>query len=117
MKNRILQLALWQEAERYSNITLLCPNSLSNMKYLDNKWQVTLADGQEITTQLVVGADGANSQVRQMAGIGSNGWQYRQSCMLITVKTQLPPEKRYMATLFTLQGHGLICLCLIIGLA
>lgn len=93
VENRILQLALWQEAERYSNITLLCPNSLSKMTYLDDKWKVTLSDGSEVTINLVVGADGANSQVRQFAGIGSNGWQYRQSCMLITVKTELPPEK------------------------
>lgn len=93
VENRILQLALWKEIEKNSNITLLCPNSLSNMSYSDNQWNMTLSDGRNISTQLVVGADGANSQVRQLAGIGSNGWQYRQSCMLITVKTELPPEK------------------------
>lgn len=93
VENRVLQLALWQQAENYPNITFLCPNSLSKMTYLDDKWIVVLSDGSEVTCKLVVGADGANSQVRQFAGIGSNGWQYRQSCMLITVKTKLPPEK------------------------
>ncbi|EHC73444.1 Putative 2-octaprenyl-3-methyl-6-methoxy-1,4-benzoquinol hydroxylase, partial [Salmonella enterica subsp. enterica serovar Minnesota str. A4-603] len=36
-------------------------------------------------------ADGANSQVRQMAGIGIHAWQYAQSCMLITVKCENAP--------------------------
>jgi 2-octaprenyl-3-methyl-6-methoxy-1,4-benzoquinol hydroxylase len=34
----------------------------------------------------VVGADGASSQVRQLAGIGIHAWQYQQSCMLISVQ-------------------------------
>lgn len=41
--------------------------------------------------KLVVGADGANSQVRQMAGIGIHAWQYQQSCMLITVQSESAP--------------------------
>ncbi len=41
-----------------------------------------------------MGADGANSQVRKMAGIGNRGWQYRQSCMLITIQTQQPQQDK-----------------------
>ncbi|AOM42852.1 3-demethoxyubiquinol 3-hydroxylase [Xenorhabdus hominickii] len=89
-ENRILQLALWQEFERYPNLTLLCPAVLKSMeRQHDHKaWQIILADGAELNARLIIGADGACSQVRQLAGIGSNGWQYRQSCMLITVKTE-----------------------------
>lgn len=35
----------------------------------------------------MVGADGANSQVRQWAGIGISGWDYAQSAMLINIQT------------------------------
>ncbi len=90
VENRILQLALWQEFQRYPNLTLFCPAELKSMQRHDSHktWQLELTDGTELNTRLIIGADGARSQVRQLAGIGSRGWQYRQSCMLITVKTE-----------------------------
>ncbi|MCS5946144.1 FAD-dependent monooxygenase [Klebsiella variicola subsp. variicola] len=45
-----------------------------------------LREGEAIHARLVIGADGANSQVREMAGIGVHAWQYQQSCMLISVE-------------------------------
>ncbi|MDR0219663.1 MAG: 2-octaprenyl-3-methyl-6-methoxy-1,4-benzoquinol hydroxylase [Enterobacteriaceae bacterium] len=94
VENRILQLALWQEFEHYPNLTLLCPAELKSMQRQDahKMWQLELADGTQLTTKLIIGADGARSQVRQLAGVGSRGWQYRQSCMLITVKTEQPQQ-------------------------
>ncbi|OTA18738.1 monooxygenase family protein [Xenorhabdus beddingii] len=94
VENRILQLGLWQEFERYPNLTLFCPAALKSMqrRHEDKIWRVTLADGMEIDTRLIIGADGARSQVRQLANIGSRGWEYRQSCMLITVKTEQPQQ-------------------------
>ncbi|MBD2793638.1 3-demethoxyubiquinol 3-hydroxylase [Xenorhabdus szentirmaii] len=94
VENRVLQLALWQEFEHYPNLTLFCPSALKSMQRSDDQksWLVTLADGTEINSRLIIGADGARSQVRQLAGIGSKGWQYRQSCMLITVKTEQPQQ-------------------------
>ncbi|HGD3535590.1 TPA: 3-demethoxyubiquinol 3-hydroxylase [Providencia stuartii] len=89
VENRILQLALWQECEKYANLERICP---AQLLYLyqpkgQKEWVVSLDDGRELQAKLVIGADGANSQVRKLAGIGSRGWQYRQSCMLITVQT------------------------------
>ncbi|WP_426578464.1 3-demethoxyubiquinol 3-hydroxylase [Xenorhabdus stockiae] len=94
VENRILQLALWQEFERYPNLTLFCPAELKSMqRHGGHKtWQLELTDGTELNTRLIIGADGARSQVRQLAGIGSRGWQYRQSCMLITIKTEQPQQ-------------------------
>ena len=36
--------------------------------------------------RLVVGADGANSQVRKLGGFGSWGWGYGQEAVVCTVK-------------------------------
>ena len=47
-----------------------------------------LDDSTTLDCQLVVGADGANSRVRQLAGIGVRGWNYAQSCMLISVECE-----------------------------
>ncbi|MEW2738787.1 3-demethoxyubiquinol 3-hydroxylase [Providencia sp. PROV130] len=90
VENRVLQLAVWQECEKYSNLDLVCPVRLINLYQpkSQEEWILALDDGRTLQAKLVIGADGANSQVRKMAGIGSRGWQYRQSCMLISIQTQ-----------------------------
>jgi 2-octaprenyl-3-methyl-6-methoxy-1,4-benzoquinol hydroxylase len=57
------------------------------LQHDDKSWSLQLTTGEVLKTQLVVAADGANSLVRQLAGIGVDGWQYRQNCMLINVET------------------------------
>lgn len=96
VENRVLQLALWQECEKYSNLDLVCPAKLINLYQpkQQKEWMLALDDSRTLQAKLVVGADGANSQVRKMAGIGSRGWQYRQSCMLISIQTQQPQQDK-----------------------
>ena len=96
VENRVLQLALWQECEKYSNLDLVCPARLINLYQpkSQEEWILALDDGRTLQAKLVIGADGANSQVRKMAGIGSRGWQYRQSCMLISIQTQQPQQDK-----------------------
>ncbi|MAI65365.1 MAG: 2-octaprenyl-3-methyl-6-methoxy-1,4-benzoquinol hydroxylase [Alteromonas sp.] len=47
---------------------------------------LTLSSNKKIEARWLVGADGAQSQVRKTAGIGTTGWQYAQQAMGITVK-------------------------------
>ncbi|MBP2170324.1 2-octaprenyl-3-methyl-6-methoxy-1,4-benzoquinol hydroxylase [Erwinia toletana] len=89
VENRVLQRALWQRLQQQA-VTLYCPAALKTLSRDNRGWTVTLADGRQLQTRLVVGADGANSQVRQLAGIGIHGWNYSQSCMLITVRCEHP---------------------------
>ena len=92
VENRILQLALWQQMEQCDNLTLCCPARLHSLQREDDRWQLELDSSEKLQARLVVGADGANSQVRKLAAIGTSGWQYRQSCMLITVDTGEPQQ-------------------------
>lgn len=87
IENRLIQLSAWQQLKLRSNITLLCPDELLAVN--------THADGVELTlsscklqTKLLLGADGANSSVRKLTNIGTTGWQYGQSAMLIHVETE-----------------------------
>uniref|UniRef100_UPI0009A9903E 3-demethoxyubiquinol 3-hydroxylase n=1 Tax=Salmonella bongori TaxID=54736 RepID=UPI0009A9903E len=91
VENSVLQQALWQALEAHSGVTLRVPASLTALHRHNEGYVLELADGERITPALVIGADGANSQVRQMAGIGIHAWQYAQSCMLITVKCENAP--------------------------
>ncbi|HEX5508894.1 MAG TPA: FAD-dependent monooxygenase [Pseudolabrys sp.] len=47
--------------------------------------KVNLADGEEISARLLVGADGARSRIREQAGIATHGWNYGQSAIVTTV--------------------------------
>ncbi|WP_269520636.1 FAD-dependent monooxygenase [Alteromonas sp. BMJM2] len=51
-----------------------------------SKSSVTESSNTQIQAKWLIGADGARSQVRQFAGIGTSGWQYGQQAMGITVK-------------------------------
>lgn len=90
VENSVLQWALWEKMQQ-QGITLLCPATLKNAHYQDESWTLTLENGQQIRSRMLVGADGANSQVRRMAGIGVSGWEYSQSCMLISVRCEQFP--------------------------
>ncbi|WP_058960791.1 3-demethoxyubiquinol 3-hydroxylase [Type-E symbiont of Plautia stali] len=87
VENSVLQRALWEKMQE-EGITLICPASLQQLQSHRGGWQVQLDNGTTLDTRLVVGADGANSRVRQLAGIGVRGWQYAQSCMLISVECE-----------------------------
>jgi 3-demethoxyubiquinol 3-hydroxylase len=91
VENNVLQLALWQALEAHDNVTLRVPASLKALHRHESGHLLELDDGDELAVKLVVGADGASSQVRQMARIGIHAWQYDQACMLITVKCENDP--------------------------
>lgn len=91
IENRLIQLSLWQQLEQQNNVTLLCPEQLESFTQDDDKVQVQLSN-QQVETKILIGADGANSKVRQISGIGITGWDYQQSAMLINVKTQMPQQ-------------------------
>ncbi|TCL04006.1 2-octaprenyl-3-methyl-6-methoxy-1,4-benzoquinol hydroxylase [Sodalis ligni] len=85
VENYRVQRGLWQAFEACDSLRLLCPASLTAMSYDGGNWRLALDNGETVTTRLLIGADGAQSRVRRQAGIGVSGWQYRQSCLLITV--------------------------------
>lgn len=51
---------------------------------------------QALRVRLVVGADGARSQIREQAGIRTRGWPYWQSCIVATIE----PEKFHNHTAY-----------------
>ena len=82
---------VWQALEAHPKVTLRVPGSLIALHRHDDLQELELKGGEVIRAKLVIGADGANSQVRQMAGIGVHAWQYAQSCMLISVQCENDP--------------------------
>lgn len=55
---------------------------------------VILGDGSKIAASLLVAADGAKSKLRERAGIATNGWEYDQSGIVVTVGHERDHEGR-----------------------
>ncbi|MGI1943421.1 FAD-dependent oxidoreductase [Shewanella glacialipiscicola] len=87
VENRLVQLALWQQMAQLDGIALYCPDKVTAFSRHSDGITVQLQSGIKLAAKLLVGADGANSQVRQWAGIGISGWDYSQSAMLINIST------------------------------
>ncbi len=88
VENRLVQLALWEQFNQFDNIELYCPNRVEQFERVEQGVSIHLDDGLQLSAKLLVGADGANSQVRQWAGIGLMGWDYSQSAMLVNIETE-----------------------------
>jgi 2-octaprenyl-3-methyl-6-methoxy-1,4-benzoquinol hydroxylase len=91
VENRLIQLSLWQQIKKQSNIKVFCPEKLISLSQDDDRATLVL-DSITVTAKLVIAADGANSQVRDLVNIGVTSWDYQQSAMLINVKTQMSQQ-------------------------
>ncbi|MEM8941864.1 MAG: FAD-dependent monooxygenase [Pseudomonadota bacterium] len=87
VENRLLQLALLQQARTLPNVTVLTEARVDELQ-LGRDCTLTLTDGRRIKSRWIVAADGAQSQLRTLAGIRTRGWKYAQQVLAISVKTQ-----------------------------
>ena len=89
VENRLVQLSLWQALRDYKNVEVICPASPSRFTPNVKGTIIELDTGQHLSARLVVGADGAQSKVRDGFGIGVNRGQYQQACLVASVTTEL----------------------------
>ena len=68
--------------------------AVSGFERAPNSIGVTFADGNKLSARLLVGADGARSQIREQAGIVTHGWNYDQSAIVTTVGHERPHNGR-----------------------
>ena len=88
VENRVIVRALWELLEG-SGAQVLVPVRLAALDLSDGGAVLTLDDGRTLNAGLVVGADGARSQVRELAGIASRGQAYDQHAVVATVNAEL----------------------------
>ena len=86
VENRVLQLSLWEKAEANENISILCPETHLDIKIKNNQAEIALESGDYIHSKLLVGADGANSSIRENFEFGLKSKQYDQSCLVANAK-------------------------------
>ena len=90
---RSLGNALHKKIKKFKNIKLLCPAQLQGFTKTDSKLslQVLSSGGSEtVYTKLLVGADGSHSMVRELAGIETKKYDFKQTAIVTNVTTQRP---------------------------
>ncbi|TNB47235.1 UbiH/UbiF family hydroxylase [Martelella lutilitoris] len=80
--NRVLVARLADAVKAEPNIAHL-PTTAETIATGKDAVSLTLADGEEISAELVVGADGRRSKVRDSAGIAVRQWSYKQSAVVL----------------------------------
>ena len=83
VENRYLIDALAKHAE--ANGVELKATAVASYESHGDAVDVRLADGAAIEASLLIAADGARSKLRERAGIATNGWDYDQSGIVVTV--------------------------------
>lgn len=92
VENRVVQLALQEVIAQSDLIDWYCPERLQSFTATDETIQVILHGGETLQAQLLVGADGAASRVRQQAGIALNTQDYGQQGVVAVIKTSQAHE-------------------------
>ncbi len=85
-----IQQALWQCVSRAPHVRLYCPAACESMLFHDTCAEISLAGGTVLRAKLVVGADGAQSWVREQSDIKVNAYDYHQTAVVANFSTALP---------------------------
>ncbi|MGM8939776.1 FAD-dependent monooxygenase [Psychrobacter glaciei] len=93
----VIEHALWQrlsEDDVSDYLTVIAGHKVINMDWLGTQqgYRVTVDDGTVIDAQLLVGADGRGSFVRQQAAIGLDTLDYNQTAICCAIHTEKPHQ-------------------------
>ncbi|MCF6299105.1 MAG: UbiH/UbiF/VisC/COQ6 family ubiquinone biosynthesis hydroxylase [Thiomicrorhabdus sp.] len=92
VENNVIQAALWEQVQACDSIQLLLGHTIQSLRFEQGKAWLELEGIGTLQTELLVGADGAHSQIRQMAYIGLDTHDYEQCAVVGCVKTELPTQ-------------------------
>jgi len=82
VENRELQRVLWEVLARAPQVEIVAPAVCRELVFETDVARLVLADGRELRGRLVVGADGADSWVRQQAAVEVESRPYQQTAVV-----------------------------------
>jgi 2-octaprenylphenol hydroxylase len=91
IENSVIRTALYQRLQQLSNIRYL-ENATAELVSIEDDRIILESGGDRISTQLLVGADGARSVVREWAQIETSGWSFAQTAIVATIKSEISHE-------------------------
>ena len=117
VENSVIVNQLRERMAQLSNIQLIQPVTVMDVIPAQPEFprvRVQLDNGSEITAPLLIAADGAKSNVRDLVGFSTREWDYGQQAIITTVRTershQFTAWQRFMHTgplaFLPLQNNG-----------
>ncbi len=93
VENRVTQLALLERLDEFQNIELIAPIKIKKINYsISGPTTLELDGGDILQAKVLVAADGGNSRVRQVVGLGVTSWDYNQHALVINLETDYPQQ-------------------------
>ena len=93
VENRLLQSASWEALGAARHVRLCCPARCAQVTWGNDCAALTLDSGETLQAQLIVGADGADSWVRERAGIASRVHDYHEAGVVANFETARPHDE------------------------
>ncbi|GAB4226312.1 MAG: FAD-dependent hydroxylase [Stanieria sp.] len=92
-EHKVVLTALQEFIAQCPNVDWLCPAEVIEVAQHNSFIEIKInlnATTKTIKAKLLIGADGARSRIRSLAGIKTRGWKYWQSCVAFTIKHTAP---------------------------
>ena len=89
VENLMLQTAILSVLQD-SSVELLFDAPIDSLELRDHSRRVLLQDGRKLDADLVIGADGARSRIRECAGIQTETWPYAQTAFITHLAADKP---------------------------
>jgi 2-octaprenylphenol hydroxylase len=92
IENDVINHTLYEQLASLANVDLLFETTIKEMSADNNSAQISVSQSDTISTlktSLLIGADGANSQVRQAFGFVQTFWDYEHNAIVANVNTEL----------------------------
>ncbi|MBV9419145.1 MAG: FAD-dependent monooxygenase [Alphaproteobacteria bacterium] len=90
VENRHIRTGLFATAETLPNLALIAPAALTNLETTTAGITATLSNGEQVTAQLAIAADGRDSPMRDLMGLKVIAWSYPQMGIVATVEHSKP---------------------------
>jgi len=90
VENALLQWSVWKVVSSGGLVDVFCTDHLQGIESHGEHNRVSLGSGKDLAARLVVGADGAASQVRKHIGFQQDHYAYNQHGLVAVVGKQKP---------------------------
>jgi 2-octaprenyl-6-methoxyphenol hydroxylase len=90
VENRHIRAGLFAVAETLANLRFVAPAALTDLETAAGGITATLSNGERVTAQLAVAADGRDSPMRDLMGLQVVSWSYPQWGIVATVEHEKP---------------------------
>lgn len=90
LESSLLACEFWEGAKRQGNLSIFCPARPAHLEFRHDAAVLGLADGTLLSGKLLVGADGRDSWVREIAGLASIDSPYREKGLVANFLCERP---------------------------